>query len=161
MMGLDTPETCRVWRNILRIICARSWFFFTRWFELLKESNVFVTRRPIVILPSSIITKQQTPQERYRGWVREYCVNPAIWRDYFRITGWKSTLFSAAFVCNLACLTGIIRRIRIRIKTGLNRSQWQSSWEDCVVECAVWKGTWQTEHCLKEQCGVMWNCLIN
>ena len=30
MMGLDTPETCRGWRNILRISCASSWFFFTR-----------------------------------------------------------------------------------------------------------------------------------
>ena len=30
MMGLDTPETCRSWRNILRISCASSWFFFTR-----------------------------------------------------------------------------------------------------------------------------------
>ena len=30
MMDLDTPETCRVWRNILRISCASSWFFFTR-----------------------------------------------------------------------------------------------------------------------------------
>jgi hypothetical protein len=28
MMGLDTPETCRGWRNILRIICLLSWFFF-------------------------------------------------------------------------------------------------------------------------------------
>jgi hypothetical protein len=30
MMGLDTPETCGGWRNILRISCASSWFFFTR-----------------------------------------------------------------------------------------------------------------------------------
>jgi len=30
MMGLDMPETCRGWRNILRIICASIWFFFTR-----------------------------------------------------------------------------------------------------------------------------------
>ena len=29
-MGLDTPETCRGWRNILRISCVSSWFFFTR-----------------------------------------------------------------------------------------------------------------------------------
>ena len=29
MMGLDTPETCRGWRNILRISCASSWSFFT------------------------------------------------------------------------------------------------------------------------------------
>ena len=29
MMGLDTPETCRGSRNILRISCASSWFFFT------------------------------------------------------------------------------------------------------------------------------------
>jgi hypothetical protein len=30
MMGLDTPETYRSWRNILRLCCASSWFFFTR-----------------------------------------------------------------------------------------------------------------------------------
>jgi len=30
MMGLDTSETCRGWRNILRISCASSSFFFTR-----------------------------------------------------------------------------------------------------------------------------------
>ena len=30
MMGLDTPETCRVWRNILRISSASSWVFFIR-----------------------------------------------------------------------------------------------------------------------------------
>jgi len=29
MMGLDMPETCTGWRNILRISCASSWFFFT------------------------------------------------------------------------------------------------------------------------------------
>ena len=27
-MGLDTPETCRDWRNIVRIICVARWFFF-------------------------------------------------------------------------------------------------------------------------------------
>jgi len=30
MMGLDMSETCIGWRNILRISCASSWFFFTR-----------------------------------------------------------------------------------------------------------------------------------
>ena len=30
MMDLDTAETCRFWRNILRISCASSWFFFTQ-----------------------------------------------------------------------------------------------------------------------------------
>ena len=30
MMGLDAPETCRDWRNILRISCASSWVFITR-----------------------------------------------------------------------------------------------------------------------------------
>jgi hypothetical protein len=30
MIGLDTPETCRGWRNILRISCASSWFSFRR-----------------------------------------------------------------------------------------------------------------------------------
>jgi len=33
MTGLDTPETCRGWRNILRISCASSWFFFTRFYS--------------------------------------------------------------------------------------------------------------------------------
>jgi hypothetical protein len=27
MTGVDTAETCRGWRNILRISCASSWFF--------------------------------------------------------------------------------------------------------------------------------------
>jgi len=26
-MGLDTPEICTAWRNVLRISCASSWFF--------------------------------------------------------------------------------------------------------------------------------------
>jgi hypothetical protein len=30
MMGVDTAETCRGWRNTLRISCASSWSFFTR-----------------------------------------------------------------------------------------------------------------------------------
>jgi hypothetical protein len=30
MMGLDRPETCRCWRNILRICCASSCFSFAR-----------------------------------------------------------------------------------------------------------------------------------
>ena len=32
-MGLDTAETCRGWRNILRISCASNWFFFTRLYQ--------------------------------------------------------------------------------------------------------------------------------
>jgi len=38
MIGLDTPETCRVWRSILRINCASSWFFFT-WFYPVARSR--------------------------------------------------------------------------------------------------------------------------
>jgi hypothetical protein len=30
MMDIDKPETCRSWRNILRISCESSWFFFTQ-----------------------------------------------------------------------------------------------------------------------------------
>jgi len=30
MTGLNTPETRRGWRNIQRISCASSWFYFTR-----------------------------------------------------------------------------------------------------------------------------------
>jgi len=29
MVCLDTPETCRGWRSVLRISCASSWFFFS------------------------------------------------------------------------------------------------------------------------------------
>jgi hypothetical protein len=39
-MGLDTPETCRGWRNIQRISCASSLFFFTRGFCTLKPTQV-------------------------------------------------------------------------------------------------------------------------
>jgi hypothetical protein len=41
MMGLDTPETCTGSRNILRISCASSWVFFTRFFSEVKRSNSF------------------------------------------------------------------------------------------------------------------------
>ena len=46
MMGLDTPETCRCWRNILRIICASSWFFFTRFFPH-SSRRVFCKSSPL------------------------------------------------------------------------------------------------------------------
>jgi len=36
-MGLNTPETCRGWRNIQRISCASSWFFFT---ELCRTNSI-------------------------------------------------------------------------------------------------------------------------
>jgi len=40
MMGLDTPETCTGWRNILRISCVSSWFFFTRfWCKVQRSSS--------------------------------------------------------------------------------------------------------------------------
>ena len=39
MMGLDTPETCRDWRNILRISCASSWFFFTRLYRHARSTK--------------------------------------------------------------------------------------------------------------------------
>ena len=94
-----------------------------RLFQLLQESNVVVNSRPVVILLSSIFAKQQTPEERYPGLARKYYVNPAIWRDYFRITTWKATQFSVAFVCNLTYLTGIIWRVGIRTETGFNRYQ--------------------------------------
>ena len=40
MMGLDAPETCRSWRNVLRICCASSWFFFTRLYRDSGEQNI-------------------------------------------------------------------------------------------------------------------------
>jgi len=33
MTGVDTSEKCRGWRNVLRISCVSSWFFFTRHFS--------------------------------------------------------------------------------------------------------------------------------
>jgi len=40
MMGLDTPETCRGWRNILTISCASSWFLFTRFYRDAGQQNI-------------------------------------------------------------------------------------------------------------------------
>ena len=39
-MGLDTSETCRGWRNILRIHCASSWFFFTQLYRDAGQQNI-------------------------------------------------------------------------------------------------------------------------
>ena len=60
-----------------------------------------------MIVPLSIVTKQQTPEERYPGLAREYYVKPAIWRAYSRITAWKATQFSAVFVVTLPTLLEI------------------------------------------------------
>ena len=51
MIGQDTPETCRGWRNILRINCASSWFFSTQSKcstsgRLLHEVLLFVFMHP-------------------------------------------------------------------------------------------------------------------
>jgi hypothetical protein len=40
MMDTDTPETCRGWRNILRISCASSWLFFTRLYRDARPKNL-------------------------------------------------------------------------------------------------------------------------
>ena len=48
MMCLDMPETCRGWRNILRISFAAGWFFFTR-----RLSNLTFFR-PVVCIPRSL-----------------------------------------------------------------------------------------------------------
>jgi hypothetical protein len=53
MMGLDTPETCKGWRNILRISCASSWFF-------LNEGPTFSLIAPTVghcskVFPTSML----------------------------------------------------------------------------------------------------------
>jgi hypothetical protein len=37
MMGLDKPETCRGWQNILRISCVSSWFSFTQLCSMFKN----------------------------------------------------------------------------------------------------------------------------
>ena len=48
MMGLDTPETCSGWRNILRISCASSWFFFTRLYRHVRSTK---PKKKAVCLP--------------------------------------------------------------------------------------------------------------
>ena len=40
MMDLDTPETCRRWRNVLRISCASSWLFFHNYIEIHGQQNI-------------------------------------------------------------------------------------------------------------------------
>jgi len=39
-MGLDTPETCRCGRNILRISCASSWFSLHDCIEIHGQPNI-------------------------------------------------------------------------------------------------------------------------
>ena len=54
MMGLDTPETCRGWRNILRISCTSSWFFFTRLYRDAGQQNIIFTFISLVF-PTKIL----------------------------------------------------------------------------------------------------------
>ena len=51
MMGLDTPETCRGWRNILRISFASSSFFFARLYRKAQS-----TKHKKRIIPVSLHT---------------------------------------------------------------------------------------------------------
>jgi hypothetical protein len=54
LMGLDTHETCGGWRNILRIRCASSWFFFTPLFcttQVLYTKIVFTLKIVWLQLP--------------------------------------------------------------------------------------------------------------
>jgi len=52
MMGLDTPATCRsVWRNMLRIRCASSWFFFSQLHKVhFTFAYVFIYTVPLEML---------------------------------------------------------------------------------------------------------------
>jgi len=78
MMGLDTPETCRGWRNILRISCASSWFFFTH-----RYFFVFISRR----------------QERRK---LDGCIAFTLWGTaltyYYRPSGLRAWLETSGFL---------------------------------------------------------------
>jgi len=50
MMGLDTPETCRDWRNILRISCATNWFFFRQQISIHQLLTQFVFMYILLLL---------------------------------------------------------------------------------------------------------------
>ena len=39
MMGVDTPETCRGWRSILRISCASSWFSLQQLYRNVRSTT--------------------------------------------------------------------------------------------------------------------------
>ena len=39
-MGLDTSETCKGWRNILKINCESSWFFLHDYIEMHSQQNI-------------------------------------------------------------------------------------------------------------------------
>jgi len=51
MMGLHTPETCRVWRNVLRISCESSWFFFRRLYPAARSTKQKKTRPLLLHFP--------------------------------------------------------------------------------------------------------------
>jgi len=65
MMGLDTPETCRDWRNILRISSAKSWFFLTRRSSILQTEFSFVWTDTDLIF---LLLTTQRDDIRYKSW---------------------------------------------------------------------------------------------
>ena len=81
MMGPDTLEACRGWRNILRISCASSWFFFTRLYREARSRK----HKTLRSLASSYCIQ-----------TRCYTVNPLQTRHYIRIRKYFS-LFRYTF----------------------------------------------------------------
>ena len=58
MMGPNSPETYRGWRNIRRISCASSWFLYTRLiFSLILFTEYPTSPRECWLLGFSIVTK--------------------------------------------------------------------------------------------------------
>ena len=119
MMDLDTPETRRGWRNILRICCAPSWFFFTRLvvfiirFRLVAKCACYVCYvRPSVCLPTCVSTvptgrffvKFDT-EEFYKNLPR----NSKFFLKRAKIEWWRK------FAATVSCLTvekkGAVRRV--------------------------------------------------
>jgi hypothetical protein len=58
MRGLDTPETGRGWRNLLRIICASSWIIFTQLYLDAGQQNIKKIMPLLLCFPYSIFFRE-------------------------------------------------------------------------------------------------------
>ena len=56
MKGLNTPETCRGWRNILSISCASSWFSFTRLYRDARSTKRKISKLSSYVYGTDFMT---------------------------------------------------------------------------------------------------------
>ena len=103
MMGLDTPETCRGWGNILRISCASSCFFFLHDYLGYRINNAFTSPETHIIVPT-IHEIQYIPSTRPNALIiqRRSCRNFST--QHFLLV-WQNHKSRTCFVSRLITVT--------------------------------------------------------